>query len=299
MKRFFVLFSLVAIFATLTLEAQMKYKASEGLTKSKEEAELTFTNPKLVMVGTMNTTINFQGFPFTITFDMETGTATAWVYMYMSEDGSENIAVGVVKVAPSLFVAMEIETSLILDGNNILDPTNPIGDVSWMDSPDMSNKLKETSELISFLEQHPEPDAVMVMLFKNSLLDYVPKGEVYWGYQVSHNDSSKACSIHAVDGIVFCSEIVVTSVDYPAVTKASAYPNPAENRVTVNLPDGFNVLTNKIELFDSYGRNITNAAVIAINSISVSFDLSALISGVYHVRIQNGAEIIYAPLVKK
>lgn len=299
MKRLFAAIAILIFAVSLNAMAQLpRFKAKEGLPTAIQAAkDEGMENPLLVMVGTMTETINFQGMDINIYFDLETGTSNMWAYLFKAEDSEQLLFFGVVKFGV-IYFAIPTDPTEIITNNYALDPTKAIGDAQWMDSPEMADRLKATPELISFLEDHPEPDMVMVMLFYNSLLEDLPKDEVFWAYQVNDEEVSKSCAVNSVSGDVICSSITKVETLISA-DRISAYPNPAESVVTIDLNENFELSRDNIELFDSFGREITGKVNISVYGFKLMIDVVSLSPGVYYAKLKSGRNAIFAPVVRK
>lgn len=90
----------------------------------------------------------------------------------------------------------------------------------------------------------------------------------------------------AVDDF-FIYDAASLSVDNVNVQKANIYPNPADDRVVVELPEA---ATGTIKLYDVTGKVLSTQA-IENGKLSYTVNTSSLAAGTYFVTIQTGASI--------
>ncbi|MDB4516242.1 T9SS type A sorting domain-containing protein, partial [Crocinitomicaceae bacterium] len=81
-----------------------------------------------------------------------------------------------------------------------------------------------------------------------------------------------------------------TSIEENQLNHFKIYPNPSSKTITISISE--TQLGNLIEIVDGYGRIVMSEYA---NEINTNFDVSKLVSGLYHVRYQ---KINYGNFIK-
>jgi hypothetical protein len=84
-------------------------------------------------------------------------------------------------------------------------------------------------------------------------------------------------------------------LDEPTVSKLTTYPNPAEDRITVALPNKV-IETTPIVLYDINGKVVASQS-LTIGQWKTEIDLQHLNEGVYIIRVLNGDTISSAKVI--
>lgn len=84
-------------------------------------------------------------------------------------------------------------------------------------------------------------------------------------------------------------------LDEPTVSKLTTYPNPAEDRITVALPEKA-IETTPIVLYDINGKVVANQSLM-IGQWKTEIDVQQLNEGVYLIRVLNGDTISSAKVI--
>src|SRR5690606_15889610 len=83
----------------------------------------------------------------------------------------------------------------------------------------------------------------------------------------------------------------------PADDKILLFPNPADDILTLTLPEGYISKSAKMEVFNAVGQVVSRKS--DIESVTQKLDVSDLSRGVYLIKISNGTDVVTRKFVKK
>ena len=78
----------------------------------------------------------------------------------------------------------------------------------------------------------------------------------------------------------------------------SVYPNPAQEMVSVSVPEAMRGPVD-LQLLDATGRVVRNAQTQVFGQEPVSFNLEGLPGGIYHLRLQAAGKRVTGKVVKR
>lgn len=278
MIRFTTLFACLLLCITLSASAQFTaYKAKEGLATAQAMANAAGTNMEVYIVGTASQT--FSG--VSVAFDIKTGQATAWLYIFRSKDDPENAkAYGVVKVPILGFQGMEIPYGDIA-GMIPVDPKQSLVGSNYMDSDVMLNTMKSDSKLSEAISEDPNTKLSYGAVAINPIPPYIV-GDPYWAAVFVSKFKRVQCVLNAKTGALDCMSEKVSAEDGEFNSTAKVFPNPASNVAFVTIPKSIQSTDYSFGIFDETGNKITNLnAPTSGESETVSYTLESLPSGVY------------------
>lgn len=264
---------------TLSASAQLTtpFKAKEGLATAQALANTAGKNMEVYIIGTASQT--FSG--ISITFDIQTGKATAWLYVFRSKDTPDTVkAYGVVKVPIIGFQAMDIPYGDIASMIPV-DPKQSLNGVNYMDSDQMLSTMKSDSKLSAAISEDPSTKLTYGAVAVNPIPPYVV-GDPYWAALFTSKYKKVQCVLNAKTGAIDCLSEKVSAEDGENATKPQVFPNPANNVVFVTVPKSIQSSEYSFGIFDETGNKITDLnAPTSGETETVSFTLESLPSGVY------------------
>ncbi len=278
MIKFTTLFACLLLCITLSASAQFTpYKAKEGLATAQAMASAAGNNMEVYIIGTASQT--FSG--VSVSFNMQTGQATAWLYIFRSKDDPENAkAYGVVKLPIIGFQGMEIPYSDIA-GMIPVDPKQSLVGFNYMDSDVMLNTMKADSKLSEAISEDPNTILTYGAVAINPIPPYIV-GDPYWAALFTSKFKKVQCVLNAKTGQIDCLSEKVSAEDAADNSAAKVFPNPATNVAFVTIPKSIQSSDYSFGIFDESGNKITNLnAPTSGESETVSFTLESLPAGVY------------------
>lgn len=279
MIRFTTLFAIALFCIAVSASAQLTtpFKAKEGLATAQTMANTAGKNMEVYIIGTASQT--FSG--ISISFDMQSGKATAWLYVFRSKDTPDTVkAYGVVKVPILGFQAMEIPYGDIAAMIPI-DPQQSLNGVNYMDSDLMLNAMKSDSKLSAAISEDANIKLSYGAVAINPIPPYVV-GDPYWAAVFVSKYKRVQCVLNAKTGAIDCMSEKVSAEDGQEGSKAQVFPNPAASVAFVTIPKSIQSTDYSFGIFDETGNKITNLnAPTSGEAETVSFSLESLPSGVY------------------
>jgi len=290
MKKSKYIFVILFVLFSVTLCYSQNFKAKDGLNPAKNKANLS--NPELMLCATINGTI--PGVPITLAFDINTGNATAWLYVIRSADDNNIKKSIIVGKLFNNFVTYDIEVNQIVDSLPF-EPAGSLNDIQWIDSDVMANNLKNYQDYKDYLNAHSDATISLVTLSYNGDYPYIPIGSTYWIAKIdAAGTTSLVCAVNAINGDVICfDEPSAVEENEIGNYKLNIYPNPASDNIFIILPDGLSTSNNELQIFDSEGKlayNFNVKPVVGVNLISIPVKLFS--SGQYIVNITTAKGVI-------
>lgn len=270
-----------------SVEAQLltKFKSKDALTTCRDymKSNKGMTNPKLQFIGTFNEEIPLGEVTIPIEFDYANGTATGWGYFFVDADDTTNSgAVFAVKPIIGNYLTLEIPGDDFGGIGEEFISGEYIDNYDWMDSPQMLSKLKEYDDFQEFYnENKPFDNAFVILAVIQNILNEGAL-EPLWIINLSNEFVVRTCTIHAVNGEVFCSPII-SSVEDDLSINFQIYPNPASDFLIINN-NSSNFGEINANIVDMYGRDILN---FSLNNGINELNISSLAAGAYVIRINN------------
>ena len=181
-------------------------KDQESIAKDKAIAE-GIEDAVLIGVGT-TTGKPIDGFDVELTYDAETGHATAWFYYYKSASDDNNKIV----IAPVNYSGQYVSFVIPEDQLSELPPLpNAEVTVDWMDSDEFGDNLFQNATAKEFFKiPNSKINIEYVALGANEGNDELIEGDIYWTIVANSKEGEEpqlTCYTHAVTGETFCSII--------------------------------------------------------------------------------------------
>ncbi len=245
------------------------------------------TNPELMAVGTLSGQL--PNLPVELEFDLNTGEATVWVYVFKSADDNSDVrAIGVLK----LFIFMAQEISLADLGDLPVEPDAKIDLDKWkVDSDGLAKKLWENSAFTDYLDVYPNTKLEMLGLGVNFANPFDPDA-VTWAGVFSEGDSPRlTCITNAETGETICFKLQ-TSVPDEIIENLEIYPNPFSQFTTINyeLTNPGNV---ELKVYDMLGNEVAELVNDYLDAgiHSAIFNAAGHSEGMYYYIIRIGEKI--------
>lgn len=250
-------------------------------------------DPLLIGVGTIVGPV--EGLPIELTFSVNSGLATAWVYYFKSSVTSQN------KMAVALFNIMV--NMLPYDVTNVsLEnfpnlPENEII-VDWMDTDEFCNNLLKNLTAKEFFEiPGSKVNIQYVALGINNEYDLAPKGETYWIINANSEEGegpNLTCFTNAVTGETICA-ILNSIFEIESNHGLVAYPNPANSYTSIPLPENTSNI-NKIEAINSLGE-IFSIDILSFSGDTIEINTEKLSNSTYMITVETANKIFVYPLI--
>lgn len=252
MKKYFLLIIIAIIACNISVLAQ--FKAKEGIeTATSKVTASGFPSPTLMAIGTINGSI--QGFPLQLTFDLSTGNATAWLYIFKSSTADTTAYVGVVKVLGS-YMAYELSPSVIPDFKSVFSWETSLSDVSWFNSDEIGTYLAEDTDYQEFKTTNPDAKPSLIGVFSSAKNPW-KVNLTYWGLFWELDGTNYTCAINAQTGETMClGGFVGVDDEQNSTVQLSVYPNPATKIAFIKIPKEFQSTDSKFEVFSQKGIKV-------------------------------------------
>jgi len=290
MKRFFFSVLISVMLFSFSTNAQMfeKIKVGELWNDVVDISKQAFTNPKLILVQTVNGPFNFGGFPINVSFDINTGTTELWMYVIVNADDTTkfiNTFAAKHKTEGYMLVTIDNEN---LNFSGTMSEYLSLPEVYSFDSDSLAAILRANQDFMDFYNNNQPFANFAIELFVNSKFDEVNKGEPYWFISISTSNIDKGCSVHAISGEMHCeSESFVIDNVYSSNEDYLIFPNPASEMVYMNIPDPIS----NLKIMNIFGETIKEFSTDEINNFNsnqkFSFGTDEFATGVYFVIIDN------------
>ncbi len=213
---------------------------------------------------------------------------------FRSEDGSKTNAYAVTKVKIIGTQVIEIPFSALLE---ILpyEPKMTIDVKDWIDSDEMIASLKGSSYSGKYFDQHPDPEMFFIGLMVIPDNPKVENDQPYWFNSLLDDMMPLNCAMHAYTKEVNCGTVESVKYEYyPSEVKL--YPNPAEDKISVEFPKEYIVSDAIANVFNPIGERILAKRV---TGSLINFDVTGLAPGVYYLKIISGQKAVLKKFVVK
>lgn len=297
MKRIYALLIitiLLAGFSKSVSQEYQKFKAKAGYTVALGQAKTdasdmdgnpiaAMTDPKLVAIGTVGGG-DVEGVPIEVGFDMNTGNATIWLYIFRDGDNPEYMrSIVVMKIFIFIPIDFPIDQApeLPIGGGDNIDYEK------WeYDSDGLVDRLTSDQTYNEYIQTYPNATFQMLLLTVNTEQALLTQGHIIWAGLISDTESPEApvltCLVDAETGETICLSAV--SVPEDIEESVMVYPNPASDKAIISLPNELLEHNPTIAIYNSQGEFIRNIEVPGgITSNLVLINVSDLNSGVYFV----------------
>lgn len=269
---------------------------SHAITKATEDG---LTNPQALFIGTLKRTImvpvGSSEIPVDIVFNLDNGKANVWVYILQSADNIDNIkSYAVVDVLLVGKFALEIPIADIT-GDIEIDVERPLVNIDNMaDSDVFAQKLNQNSGFMDFMNEHPDPENIVVGILINTRFDFIPMNQSYWVISVTDNPYVEVCAMSSDgSGDVTCSDFLPVE-ELTSVNDISVSPNPAADFVKISVPETYFGGTAKI--IDILGNVVKSETIICTDCV---LDVSTLPRGSYIIVLSDGNNLSAVRFIKR
>ena len=239
-------------------------------------------NPETLMVMTMKSGI--ENLPFKNKFDFTNGTSGFWVYLFREKDEAENLKAFVSwQTQSGAYKIQSMSVDLILDMLPV-STISPLENDNWPDSDYMIDVFNQNSYFRDFMQNHPDPWAFEIGIFVNEDNPQMESGQAYWGIAIVDDEETRdslACVMNIDNDKITCGTIF-SDVDEKEITGLTIYPNPARDRIYVDLPQTLSSPLS-IYLYDVIGNEIRTKE--NINAGTVSLNVRELSAGIYIIKV--------------
>jgi hypothetical protein len=300
MKRIVTLSVLVIILSGLNLYSQLftPYLAKDQYDAAKKSAlDSGMVSPELIGVGTAPGTysISDQLPDITLTVDLKTGKATAWLYLFRSSvDTTKQAAVAVVKtILGTIALQMPLGQLGALPTSDALDLTK------YINSDKMAENLSKNSDYINFMK-NDSATVALIGLYFNKINFLPPVDKAIYALRFTSTIGEMLCSVDAITGAVQCLTIPTAVQD---LTKDNAsinvFPNPAGKEVYIHIPAVLQSENSTLAIYDSFGDLVTEIYNYPKTGEleNVSLPLGNLSSGTYFVRFISNGQVFSSQFV--
>ncbi len=252
MKKITTLLMLVFAFNLLNAQLNKDFKPKEAITFATDEAKKIYPNVKLRAIATLVTKVN----SFDLKFNSSTGEATIWAYVF--EDTSRPDSTTVVPLLKSILNTYTNLSSLISVAQfKSFIPKTSISSTDFIDSDEMLTIMKGGAKYQEFMASNPSATISYIAMGNNDNFTQLKLNEPYWTVNYIANNDNFICATHAITKETNCFSIA-TSVESNENSNISLSPNPASDKVVINL-NGFNsddIIDSKI--IDSKGQVVVD-----------------------------------------
>lgn len=304
---FFSMAVLILLLGSTQDGRAQNFSALDGLPTARAEAESVLGPDAIPVIIGAPGEFELQDIPIPIEFDLETGKATLWGYVFYSPSEQQFRSFAVVR----LFTYQVFEVGdlpIELPGDLVTEVNT---DATYADSDNMINRLETDTAYQKYRTDLPDVKPTFAMLTGPAdrepmqLPNGFPTGQGLWSMSFQGGgDSTMTCVVASETGEAFCRRIYglpTTSVndgengDENTVTLSVA-PNPVRSgsNVTLNLAGLPRHRSREctLLLYDAAGAVVLDlSAQLSIGSGSVvSFDSGMLPSGTYYCRLA-GADV--------
>jgi hypothetical protein len=294
MKRIMTVSVLVIIFSGLELFSQLftPYLAKDQYDAAKKSAlDSGMVSPELIAIGTApgSYKISDQLPDITLTVDLTSGKATAWLYLFRSTvDTTKQAAVAVVK---TILGTIALQMPLTQFGNLPGMTSDGLDLTKYFNSDKMVQYLSKNTDYINFMKD-TSADVQLVALYFNKINPLLPLNKAVYVISFTSSSQDMICSIEAITGDVQCMAFATYVPDLPVEPISfNIFPNPAGNEIYIQLPAKLQSMNSTLGIYDAFGNLVTKILNYPKTGgiEHVSFPLDYLSNGVYFVRyISNG-----------
>ena len=292
MRSFYIFIITMILVLANSAQAQLMqpYKAKEGESKARTTFEKDFGSSDLLMVGTISG--EYEGVPVKLEFDLSTGEASAWLYMFHSEEQDTSATYAVVKTAFGM-QAMPINAGDI-GGGLPFNPTESLDEIQWMNSDKLMENIRENSRYTDFLDVFPNTIWAMGALFVEPM-----QKQAVWAVIFKGDDTHNLnCFVDAVSGETQCMSPTTDVEDVNTSPDLKVYPNPVSDMAIVSIPIDEIDLNANLKIYDMRGNQILAVSNFDINSDgSFALNVSNLAAGVYSLIYSGNGKYLTANFV--
>lgn len=294
----FLLPVLLLLGLTAEAEAQFSFTALEGIPASRTMATDSLgAGAELVMIGTLGE-VDLQG--FNLSFDLETGEAMAWIYVWRGAGSGRLLSIAVIRIfVYQAFTAGELP----LPGPGLVRKVGTTG--AYADSDAMIDKLGKNDTFAQYRLDYPgnlPTFLTLGQLLPESvpLPEWFPLAQAIWTVSFSGDgDSAMTCFVGADGGESFClqrPEFLSVEDDRAGqggrLTLRGSHPVDRGEGVRIGI-DGRGLHTPpRLLLLNSLGEEVANLDRHAAEAVrpgsEISFDLpmEGRPAGIYHLLLQ-------------
>ena len=289
MKRFFFSIFISVLLFSFSSNAQMfeKIKAGELWNEVVDISKQAFTNPKLILVQTVNGPYNFGGFPINVSFDINTGSTELWMYVTVNADDTT-------KFINTFAAKHKTEGYMLITANNenlnfsgMMSEYLSLPEVFAFDSDSLAAILRANQEFMDFYNNNQPFNNFAIELFVNSKFDEVNKKEPYWFISISTSNIDKGCTVQAITGEMICeSESFVNDNVFGQNEDYLIFPNPSNEMVYMNFQEPIS----NLRIMNIFGETIKEFSSEELNYFNLqkfSYGTSGFASGIYFIIIDN------------
>jgi len=272
------------------------YPFKEGIAAATKKAQDTLAQDAiLVGAGTVGD-MEFSGIQ--LTFDLQTGNATVWVYLFYSPSLQKTMPIAVIKLFV-IYQAMGIGEIPLPIPDGLTKAMDMAG--QYLNSNQMVKRLETDTAYQRFRSELPgaKPSFLSVAELGDfgDLPNDFPLTQPIWSVVFSgENDSTMTCFVGANTGSAFCRRISQPTTAVPGSgipgsdMSLTVLPNPAHGSLSVGvrLPDGKSLPTDaRMGLYNLRGEQVLDLSPVLAgsNGLPMTFPTSALPSGNYYVRL--------------
>ncbi len=279
-------FLAVLLLFSYKAEAQLltEFTAKDGFSAAKGHAEGIADDLDFLAIGT--TTGSFDtGNPIlgeiTLKYELGTGKATVWSYVFRNKANEEFIYIGVVKIAfGGGFMPMELSQEQLGDFSDVI----PAGAVTgeWKGSADFAAALKNNERFNSFVSNHTNAATNFVALGQDP--EDPTDENPYWIINMNEGKDFLVCLMNAYTGETGC-ESLLSSVDENLFSEngLSVYPNPVRRKAYIKIPYQIQKPNAYFALCDMQGNEIISL-INPSGAAEITFlDAAELSNGTYLV----------------
>jgi hypothetical protein len=295
MKVFYT--ALIAFLFTISFSnAQLAdFLSKDGLEKAKSKAiEDGIAAPSLIAIAAAN--VSPTGLPITLKLDIETGKANAWIYVFQSPTDKtvkKMYAVTLISILGNqTYTAIPLSADLISQYLSVV-PSEDISSVNWMNSSDIYKYLSQNAEYKAFVAQKSVKNPLYMALAKTAMIPNQPEATM-WGLSFSETSATEkfVCTVNAVSGETKCAYINGSSNVEIKDNSTLAYPNPANNAITLSLPSEFLNSNISLNIYDESANLRISNFNLNLSETVISLPIETLSSGIYTIVISNGSNKI-------
>lgn len=263
------------------------YLAKKGVETAVAEAQGSFDeNAVLTAIGTAPSTIDVSGIPVENTFSLESGEASAWLYLFMNgSTPPEHAAYG---VADMTFFGKTAISIPVGDLEGLEEyAINELAYDELMDSDEMVSTLNSSvADFKDFMNDNPEAKPDLITLFYNTINPDFPDDTPLWIISLTQDDQNLFCYMDAITGETEC---VTSTVGVEQLAESGGgmrvFPNPANGFAFVRIPESIWHTEGLVEIVDIFGNVYSGFPSFSSGSMEViKLPVAGLPEGTYFVR---------------
>lgn len=256
-----------------TLASQVRNEAFEAAVND------GLTEPKLIMIATVDIEIELFGLPVPLKFNMQNGTAGMWIYMFTDSGFDTFLAYMLIKPVIGSANAIPMDPEDIISEFTPISMDKTLDEFVWLDSDKAAEAFRGSTQFMDAYNNDHELFALA--LFVNGGIPAANIDEPYWGANVSSENDVTFCIMHAINSDIMC--LTEASIIDDIVNNVSLFPNPAQEFINIEIEAADLVEAKSIQVFDALG-NLQNVTCNLRNN-SASIGISGIPAGTYFIRI--------------